>query len=138
MSDPVTNLTDGLRKVFLAGVGAAATVGEKGGQVVDALAERGESVVKQGRDLNQELAQKGAEATSGVREDVLRATMAAMSPAARSDIASMVGRVADELNARDAAAAAQAAKGPATIPVEDAAAGEPGAAPQGEGAPSAS
>ena len=43
--DAVDSMADGLRKVFLAGVGAMATVGEKGGQALDDLAERGENVL---------------------------------------------------------------------------------------------
>lgn len=113
-------LADGLRKVFMAGVGAVAAVGERGGQVVETLAERGESVVKQGRDLNRELLQKGTDAVGDVREDVLRATLAVLSPASRSKFVEAAQRIAAELDAADAARAAQDSKGRGvTVPVQD-------------------
>ena len=102
MSDPVENVADALRKVFMAGVGAVATVGEKGGQVGESLAERGENVVKQGKDLNQELVRKTTTATADVREEMLRGVMAVMSPEVRAGFVDMAARVAADLNARDA------------------------------------
>ena len=49
---------DGLRKVFLAGVGALATTVEK---IVDDLVKKGELTVEQGKALNAELKHKVAE-----------------------------------------------------------------------------
>ena len=106
--DAVDSMADGLRKVFLAGVGAMATVGEKGGQALDDLAERGENVVKQGKDLNRELAQKGAQATSGIREDLLRARLAGMTGEQRANFVALAQRLSAELDAQDAKAAAKA------------------------------
>ena len=48
---------DGLRKVFLAGVGALATTVEKSQEIVDDLVKKGE----QGKALNAELKHKVAE-----------------------------------------------------------------------------
>ncbi len=106
--DAVDSMADGLRKVFLAGVGAMATVGEKGGQALDDLAERGENVVKQGKDLNRELTQKGAQATSGIREDLLRARLAGMTGEQRANFVALAQRLSAELDAQDAKAAAKA------------------------------
>ena len=106
--DAVDSMADGLRKVFLAGVGAMATVGEKGGQALDDLAERGENVVKQGKDLNRELTQKGAQATSGIREDLLRARLAGMTGEQRANFVALAQRLTAELAAQDAKAAAKA------------------------------
>ena len=50
---------DGLRKVFLAGVGALATTVEKSQEIVDDLVKKGELTVEQG--LNAELKHKVAE-----------------------------------------------------------------------------
>ena len=47
--------TSGLRKLILAGIGAAAIAKEKGGEVLEALSKRGEVTVEQGRVLNEEL-----------------------------------------------------------------------------------
>ena len=52
---------DGLRKVFLAGVGALATTVEKSQEIVDDLVKKGELTVEQGKALNAELKQKVAE-----------------------------------------------------------------------------
>ena len=52
------NLGDGLRKVFLAGIGALATTVEKGQEIVDELVRKGELTVEQGKALNTELKRK--------------------------------------------------------------------------------
>lgn len=52
---------DGLRKVFLAGVGALATTVEKSQEIVDDLVKKGELTVEQGKALNAELKHKVAE-----------------------------------------------------------------------------
>ena len=46
---------DGLKKILLMGIGAAAVTAEKSQQVVDELVKRGELTVEQGKELNQEL-----------------------------------------------------------------------------------
>ena len=46
------NFGDGLRKVFLAGVGALATTVEKSQEIVDDLVKKGELTVEQGKALN--------------------------------------------------------------------------------------
>ena len=52
---------DGLRKVFLAGVGALATTVEKSQEIVDDLVKKGALTVEQGKALNAELKHKVAE-----------------------------------------------------------------------------
>lgn len=52
---------DGLRKVFLAGVGALATTVERSQEIVDDLVRKGELTVEQGKALNAELKHKVAE-----------------------------------------------------------------------------
>lgn len=96
------SMTDGLRKMFMAGVGAMATAGERGSQVIDELAERGETVVKQGKDLNQELVQKGVQATSGIREDLLRARLAGMTSEQRAQFIALAQKLTAELDAQEA------------------------------------
>ncbi|MDF7640702.1 phasin family protein [Bifidobacterium sp. ESL0784] len=54
-------LGDGLRTVFLAGIGALATTAEKGQELVDELVKKGELTVEQGRTLNTELKHKAQE-----------------------------------------------------------------------------
>ena len=60
-------ITSGLRKLILAGIGAAAIAKEKGGEVLEALSKRGEVTVEQGRVLNEELKRNLKE---NVRENV--------------------------------------------------------------------
>lgn len=51
-------LKEGLRKVFLAGVGAISTTGEKGAKLIDDLVKKGELTVDEGKILNSDLAKK--------------------------------------------------------------------------------
>lgn len=60
-------ITSGLRKLLLAGIGAAAIAKEKGGEVLEALSKRGEVTVEQGKVLNEELKRNLKET---VRENV--------------------------------------------------------------------
>ena len=60
-------ITSGLRKLILAGIGAAAIAKEKGGEVLEALSKRGEVTVEQGRVLSEELKRNLKE---NVRENV--------------------------------------------------------------------
>lgn len=49
------HLTDGVRKLLLAGVGAVASTADKGQEIFDDLVKKGELTVEQGKVLNQEL-----------------------------------------------------------------------------------
>lgn len=57
------DLGEGLRKVFLAGVGAIAVTVEKGQEVIDDLVRKGELTVEQGKALNTELKRNMAKAS---------------------------------------------------------------------------
>lgn len=46
---------EGAKKIFLAGVGAAATTAETTKDIIDKLVEKGELTVEQGRGFNEEL-----------------------------------------------------------------------------------
>lgn len=72
-----TNLPDfgeGLRKIFLAGVGALAATAEKGQELVNNLVARGELTVEQGKKLNSELAHKANEKSASLKEQAQEAT----------------------------------------------------------------
>lgn len=47
--------TDGIRKFFLAGIGAVATTAEKSQEVLEDLVKKGELTVEQGKAMNEEL-----------------------------------------------------------------------------------
>ena len=49
------NITDGIKKILLAGVGAAAFTAEKAEEIFDEMVDRGESTVERGKTLNREL-----------------------------------------------------------------------------------
>lgn len=62
-------LTDGVKKLLLAGIGAVAVTAEKSQEVLDDLVERGEITVEQGKALNQELKHTIKENVSSKKED---------------------------------------------------------------------
>ena len=75
---------DGLRKVFLAGVGALATTVEKSQEIVDDLVKKGELTVEQGKALNAELKHKVAEVKVSSEAKAAEETKAA-EPEAKAD-----------------------------------------------------
>lgn len=96
-------LFDDLRKVFLAGVGAVAEAGDRAGEVMDRLAERGEMAVGQGRDLNHELSRKMTDTARGVREAALKARLSSMSEEERAQYVESVSRLAKQIEAEEEA-----------------------------------
>ncbi len=48
---------DGLKKIALAGVGAAAIAAEKSSEVIDALAQKGESSLEKGKEVSKDVKQ---------------------------------------------------------------------------------
>ena len=48
-------LNEGLKSIFLAGVGAVAVTAEKSKEIIDELVKKGELTVEQGKVLNEEL-----------------------------------------------------------------------------------
>ena len=102
-------LGDALRKTFLAGVGIVSIVGEKGGEVVSGLVERGEQAVSAGRDHTV------GDAAADARESLLKTRIELMTPEERAKFVEAVQRVAtqvdEEQEARAAAKAQQAGAG---------------------------
>ena len=62
------NITDGLKKLLLAGVGAVALTTEKAGELLNEMVEKGEITVEQGKALNQEL-KRTVKESGGKKED---------------------------------------------------------------------
>lgn len=58
-----------LKKIGLAGVGAAAILAEKTQEVAEQLVAKGESVVKEGKATNEELKRKVKETVKGKKEE---------------------------------------------------------------------
>lgn len=61
-------ITDGIKDLLLAGIGAVATTAEKSSQLLDELVKKGELTVDQGKALNQELKHKAEEARASAKE----------------------------------------------------------------------
>ena len=90
---------EGLRKVFLAGVGAIATGAEKSQQIIDDLVQKGELTVEQGKSLNEELSRKAAKAASDTQDSILRARLQNMTAEERANYAQRVADIASEIDA---------------------------------------
>lgn len=73
------SLSDDLKKLMMAGLGAASVASEKTGEAIDTLAKRGEEVLAQGKDMNERLrheirqAMKDTEVPSVGKDEVLSA-----------------------------------------------------------------
>ena len=78
------DVTEGLKKLFLASVGAVAMGAEKSQEVVDELVKKGELTVEQGKTLNQELTRKAREVIDGTADKALRSRLEAMTPEERA------------------------------------------------------
>ena len=63
------NITDGLKKLLLAGVGAVALTTEKAGELLNEMVEKGEITVEQGKALNQELKRTVKESSAKKEEE---------------------------------------------------------------------
>ena len=75
------NFSDGMKKVFLAGVGAIALSAEKGSELISELVKKGELTVEQGKDLNKDLQRSFKESMDkrGVNIDELSQKFSKMS-----------------------------------------------------------
>jgi polyhydroxyalkanoate synthesis regulator phasin len=93
------NMTDGLKTIFLAGVGAVATSAEKGQEIVDDLVKKGELTVAQGKALNEELTRKVKEAGDSTTDAALKAHMQSMSPEEREAFVKRVSDMAADIDA---------------------------------------
>ena len=105
MADFANNIADGVRKAFLAGVGAVAIGAEATSKLVDDLVKKGELTVDQGKDLNRELTQKAKGAVDGAQETVLRAHLAGMTPEQRAAFVARARSLASDLDAKEQEAA---------------------------------
>ena len=93
------DVTEGLKKLFLASVGAVAMGAEKSQEVVDELVKKGELTVEQGKAVNRELTRKGREAVEGAADSALRAHLEAMTPEERAAYAAKVAEMTAEIDA---------------------------------------
>lgn len=98
----MSNIGDGFKNIFLAGIGAMAYTGEKGKEIIDQLVEKGEITLDQGRELNEELKRKAGDTSASVRISALEAAMKMMSPEDREAFAAKAAEFASAQNEADA------------------------------------
>ena len=103
----MSNLGDGLRDVFMAGVGAMAMGAEKSKELVDSLIEKGALTVDQGKEINSQLKNKAHDTLSTIRDDVLENQLAHMTKEQRDEFAAKVAEMAAAANEKDAMQASQ-------------------------------
>lgn len=117
------DISDGIYKAFLAGVGAVASGAEKGQQVIDDFVKKGQITVEQGKNLNSELTRKVKEAfdatVSGASDSVLRSKLESMTPEQRAEYAKKVADMSAAIDAEGAGAAEDAVAEDASDAAED-------------------
>lgn len=91
------DLGEGVRTVFLAGVGALATGAEKSQKIIEDLVKKGELTVEQGKELNEELGRKAAKAASDRQDSFLRMRLENMTPEERAAYAKKVAEISADI-----------------------------------------
>lgn len=64
------NLTEDMKKIFLAGVGAIAMTAERSQDMIEALVSKGELTVEQGKVLNEELMHNMSSAMNRTKDNI--------------------------------------------------------------------
>lgn len=88
-------LSEGLKTVAFAMIGAGAVTGEKARQIVDELVKKGELTVEEGKLLDSELAKKMQERAETLSESVRSITPEKVSQGVK-DLIANVGRMTSE------------------------------------------
>lgn len=99
----MTGLTDGFKDIFLAGIGAMAIGAEKSKDLVDQLIAKGELTVEQGKQINAELKHHAIDAAAPLRDDMIAAHIADMTPEQRDAFVSRVTEMAQKANEGESA-----------------------------------
>lgn len=111
-------LSEEAKKIFLAGLGAAAVTAEKSKQIVDELVRKGELTLEQGKVMNEELRHNVAEK---VKEHV---TVNITPPCGVENVKTAIGGMSPEELAQVRAALEQAEKAARPAPPADGEAAE--------------
>lgn len=98
-----------LQNIFLAGVGAAATVGEKASSIADDLVKKGQLTVEQGHALNEELQKRAHSAVNHETQEAIRTHLEHMDSEQRKEFVKSVRKMANEIE-REAANADETQK----------------------------
>ena len=92
-------ISDSMKKILLAGIGAAATTAEKSKEILDDLVKKGELTVEQGKVLNEELKHNVKQTFKKDEQDpadVLKGMTPEQIEALKSAIANMETEAAEE------------------------------------------
>lgn len=89
---------EGVRRIFLAGVGAVATGAERSQQIIEDLVKKGELTVEQGKVLNEELTRKAAKAATDTQDAILRARLEGMSSEERAAYAQKIAEISRDID----------------------------------------
>ena len=81
-------LSDNLKKIFLAGIGAVAVTAEKSKDLLDEMVEKGELTVEQGKVLNEEL-------KHNVKKTV-KEKVNALKPASAEELSDLIDKMTPE------------------------------------------
>jgi poly(hydroxyalkanoate) granule-associated protein len=96
-------ISDELKRVWLAGVGAMAVTGEKAEEIIEKLVKKGEITVEQGKELNEELKHKTREKVKdSISKNKLcvEAVIDNLDQMSKEDIAAIKAKLA-EMDAQD-------------------------------------
>lgn len=104
----MSNIGEGFKNIFLAGVGVMAYTGEKGKELIDQLVEKGEITIEQGKELSEELQRKAGDTANDLRQSALESRLRRMTPEERDEFIAAATKIAQAQNAEEAAAAAEA------------------------------
>jgi polyhydroxyalkanoate synthesis regulator phasin len=94
----MSNITDPLKDIFLAGVGALAIGGEKASTLVGQLVEKGQLTVEQGKEIMNKMAAKAEGQKDEIRDDIIAAQMRTMSKEDREALAARVAELAAQID----------------------------------------
>lgn len=92
------DVSENVRKLVLAGVGAVALGAEKSHELLGDLAKKGAATVEQGKAENEEFLHKISEATSESTDGALKLALRLMNSDQRRDLADRIRRLSDELD----------------------------------------
>lgn len=93
----INDVSEGMKKILLAGVGAVAIGAEKAPELLDDLVKKGEQALEQGKVLNDELTRKVKETASGVSDEVLRTRFRGMTPEERAAWIANAQKISEDL-----------------------------------------
>jgi polyhydroxyalkanoate synthesis regulator phasin len=115
----MASITDPLRDIFLAGVGALSIGAEKSKEVAGQLIERGKQQVEEGRGIVNNIDKQTQQKTAAIRDDIIAAHLKTLSPQERQEFVARVSDLADKVDSDASAPAADAqADGEVVIEVE--------------------